>query len=170
MQMITQKGLLIMKPHQEKLNVFLDLSVALTAFSAYQLRGTGQLEAYYTTIVDIVGETVITEVLNAFTTAKVQASQDQAQLEQQIRIHLLSDDKLGPVTRNIIKMWFIGNWYQLPDIWRETYGKSEKDTTFVISPVAYTEGLLWPTIDSHPPGAKAPGYGTWANAPQISEV
>ncbi|WP_025742022.1 hypothetical protein [Aquimarina pacifica] len=159
-----------MKTHHEKLSVFLDLSVVLTAFSAYQLHGTGQLEAYYTTIVDIIGDQTMSEILVAFNTAKTEASSDQKQLEQQIRIHLLSNDKLGPITRNIIKMWFIGSWYQLPNIWREAYGKSEKDQTFVVSSIAYTEGLLWPTIDSHPPGAKAPGYGTWANPPKISEV
>jgi hypothetical protein len=32
---------------------------------------------------------------------------------------------------------------------------------------AYTEGLLWVAIGANPPGAKAPGYGSWARPPQI---
>ncbi|OEK07793.1 hypothetical protein A8C32_14995 [Flavivirga aquatica] len=159
-----------METYQENLNVFLDLSVVLTDFSSYELQGTGQLEAYYSTIIDVIGESNMVEVLDAFTLAKTNANGNETELEKQIRIQLLSNDKLGPITRNIIKMWFIGNWYQLPNIWRETYGAYEKDETFVVSAIAYTEGLLWPTIGSHPPGAKAPGYATWIDAPQISKV
>jgi len=36
-----------------------------------------------------------------------------------------------------------------------------------VSPASYTEGLLWPTIGANPPGAKAPGFGTWAYPPVL---
>jgi len=29
------------------------------------------------------------------------------------------------------------------------------------------EGLLWTAIGAHPAGAKAPGYGSWAEQPRI---
>lgn len=36
---------------------------------------------------------------------------------------------------------------------------------FVVSPAAYTEGLVWRTFHGHPGGAKPPGHGTWSQAP-----
>jgi hypothetical protein len=64
----------------------------------------------------------------------------------------------------------VGAWYPLPAAWRGTFGELEKDTTFVVSPAAYTEGLLWPTIGANPAGAKGPGYGTWSVPPRIPKV
>lgn len=90
--------------------------------------------------------------------------------DQALRHKILGDTKLGPIARNIIKMWFVGTWYQLPDYWLEKYGMNNNDTTFVVSPNAYKEGLLWPTIGAHPMGAKAPGYATWTAAPKIPEI
>ncbi len=159
-----------MDMNNEQLDEFLEMSTVLTAFSAYKLKGTGQLEAYFNTVVEIVGKATMDELLNAYRKVKKAANNDETVLNKQLRFQILSNDKLGPITRNIIKMWFIGSWYQLPNAWRENYGEAEKDSTFVISTNAYIEGLLWPTIDSHPPGAKAPGYGTWASKPQISEL
>ncbi|WP_010181941.1 hypothetical protein [Aquimarina agarilytica] len=159
-----------MDMNKEQLNVFLEMSTVLTAFSEYELKGTGQLEAYFNTVVEIVGQGIMDELLNAFAEVKKIANNNEAILNKQLRFQLLSNDKLGPITRNIIKMWFIGSWYQLPNAWRENYGESQKDITFVVSANSFIEGLLWPSIDSHPPGAKAPGYGTWTNKPQITEL
>ncbi|MFE5901212.1 hypothetical protein ACFQ67_27870 [Streptomyces sp. NPDC056488] len=44
-----------------------------------------------------------------------------------------------------------------------------RETPFVVSPDAYTEGLLWRAIGAHPSGAKAPGYGSWANPPVFED-
>jgi hypothetical protein len=71
------------------------------------------------------------------------------------------------VARNIVKMWFVGIWYELPREWTEAFGARPGNVTFVVSGTAYTEGLLWPAIGANPPGAKAPGYGSWAFPPQI---
>ncbi|HYO83919.1 MAG TPA: hypothetical protein VES20_21125, partial [Bryobacteraceae bacterium] len=38
---------------------------------------------------------------------------------------------------------------------------------FMVSAAAYTEGLLWPAIGANPPGAKGPGYGSWALPPRV---
>ena len=51
--------------------------------------------------------------------------------------------------------------------WTESFGALENDVTFVVSPAAYTEGLLWRAIGARPHGAKAPGYGSWAAPPRI---
>jgi hypothetical protein len=146
---------------------FLALSAALTGYSRFRLLGTGQAQLYFSTVTDVVGEATVTALAQAFARARDGAGTDDPALEQALRSEILSDEKLGPVARNVIKLWFVGTWYQLPPEWREAYGTHEKDVTFVASPAAYTEGLLWPTIDANPSGAKGPGYGTWALPPRI---
>ncbi len=148
---------------------FLKLSEKLTAFTSFQLQGTGVAEAYYSTVKNVVGVTIFQELIDTFN--KIQTdSDDETSLDKEIRHRILSNSKLGPVARNIIKMWFVGTWYQLPNYWLEKYGVSNSDSTFVVSENAYKEGLLWPTIGAHPMGAKAPGYGTWEDPPKIPTV
>jgi hypothetical protein len=151
---------------QKKINKFIDLSTVVTGFSAFKLNGSGQVNEYYNTIVAIVGQDTMDDLLSAFETIKRDAN-DENLRDELLRARILSNEKFGPVTRNIIKMWFIGSWYKLSHDWRAKYGISDKDETHVVSANAYKEGLLWPTVGSHPPGAKAPGYGTWEKAPQI---
>lgn len=153
-----------------RLQEFLKLSSVLTDFSEFQLRGTGQAELYYTTTSDVVGEGVLGELLDAFRKVEHEAQGDPAQLDKKIRAMILSDEKLGPIARNLIKLWYIGTWYQLPAPWRERFGVAGEDKTRVPSPNSYVEGLLWTAIGAHPPGAKAPGYGTWTEAPEIPEA
>lgn len=154
----------------KRIQEFLKLSSVLTDFSEFQLRGTGQAELYYTTTAGIAGEDVMGELLDAFRTVENEAQGDQARTESGMRGLILSDEKLGPVARNLIKLWYIGTWYQLPASWRERFGVAAEDRTFIPSPSSYVEGLLWTAIGAHPPGAKAPGYGTWTEAPVIPEA
>ena len=147
---------------------FLALSAVLTGYSRFRLLGTGQADLYLTTVRDVVGEPTVKELLQAFGRVHKAGAGDEAALEAALRAEILSDEKLGPIARNIIKLWFVGTWYQLPADWREAHGAHLKDVTFVASPAAYTEGLLWPTIDANPSGAKGPGYGTWAFPPRIN--
>ena len=146
---------------------FLSFSTVVTGYTRFRLMGTGHAELYLTTVTDVVGAKAVAELLTTFTRVQQQAA-THAQLEDLLRAEILSDEKFGPIARNIIKLWYVGTWYQLPPEWREAFGAHEKDVTFVASPTAYTEGLLWPTIDANPSGAKGPGYGTWAEPPRIN--
>jgi hypothetical protein len=146
---------------------FLACSSALTGFPTFRLQGTGQAELYLSTAVDVVGEDAVRELLAAFQGVSRAAGQDEAALERGLRREILSDDKLGAIARNLIKLWYVGTWYELPEAWREAFAASEADRTFVVSPEAYTEGLLWPSIGANPSGAKPHGYGMWATLPRI---
>ncbi len=152
---------------KQKVKDFLNLSVSITGFSNLDLQGTGQASLYFSTILDIVGEAMCFELLQTFCEIEAKAKGDDAVLAHGLRQDILSSDKFGPISRNIIKLWYVGTWYQLPSAWRDTFGAHEKDTTFVVSPVAFTEGLLWPTIGVNPPAAKAQGYGTWGEKPSV---
>ena len=146
---------------------FVALSAVVTGYSRFRLLGTGQAQLYFSTLTDVVGEATVTELIQAFARVRTAAGADEAAMEARLRADILSDEKLGPIARNVIKLWFVGTWYQLPSEWRDAFGTHPKDVTFVAAPAAYTEGLLWPTIDANPSGAKGPGYGTWASPPRI---
>jgi hypothetical protein len=122
---------------------------------------------YLSTVVAVVGERFVDELLDTHEHLAGEARENPAVLEGLLRRDILSDEKLGPIARSIVKLWYIGIWYELPRAWCEAFGVREKNTTFMVSPTAYTEGLLWPAIGANPPGAKAPGYASWTQPPQI---
>jgi hypothetical protein len=152
--------------HRDPPRDFLELSAVLTGYGPTDLLGTGMARRYYDETVSIVGEAVVGELLGAAVSSLRAAGGDAADLEEAVRRKILADAKLGPVARNVIKMWYLGSWYQLPRAWREAHGAHARDTDHVVSAEAYQEGLVWRAIGSHPPGAKQPGFGTWSQPPQ----
>ena len=146
---------------------FLGLSATLTGYSQFRLLGTGQADPYLETVRAAVGDEILSELLMAYTKVDGDADGDPAVLDRGLRERVLSDDKLGPIARNVIKMWFVGTWYELPQEWRDRYAVREPVVTHVVSPASYTEGLLWPTIGANPPGAKGQGFASWVGPPKI---
>jgi len=122
-------------------------------------------KAYFSAAAEIVGLDVLRQIAGVYQRAVADAGGDPDSLMRGLRAHLFAQSKLGPVTRNLVKLWYSGYWYQLPDEWRKRHGTSERDVTFAVSAESYTEGLLWKAVGSNPPGAKAPGYGTWGDPP-----
>lgn len=154
-----------------RLRDFLAFSSTVTGFSTFKLRGTGQAEPYFSTVNDIVGEETMDQLLAAYRSVVGEAGEEEGDARDRgLRREIFSHEKLGPVARHIIKLWYVGTWYELPSEWRESYGTSEKDRTFVVSADAYTEGLLWPAIGANPSGAKPFGYGIWAEPPRIEAM
>jgi len=154
----------------EFMEYFLDFSVAVTGFSRFHLQGTGQASLYFDTVWKVIGDDLFEELLQTFHNLSVKAEtyNDESILTQGLCLEIFGSEKLGPIARNIIKLWYVATWYQLPKSWRDTFGTKENDGTFIASPQAYPEGLLWPTIGVNPPAAKAPGYGTWSEDPSVS--
>jgi hypothetical protein len=144
---------------------FADLSAALTGYSTAELYGTGVIDLYYNKILDIVGERIFGTLLITWREKVRSTTRDSHARDGAIDEEILSDAMLGPVARNIIMMWYVGNWKQMPGAWRQTYGASAQDVTHVISAKAYREGLVWQAIDAHPPTAKQPGFGSWTAPP-----
>lgn len=144
---------------------FLALSAILTGFESVDLLGTGLVDAYYNEVVNIVGKTISDELWATTTQVIDLYHKDEAKLETAIRQEILASPKFGPLARNIIQMWYVGNWNELPQSWRDVYGVSPNDTTRVISPLAYQQGLVWDAIGAHAPAAKQPGFGSWSQPP-----
>jgi hypothetical protein len=163
-----------------RLERFLAFSAALTAYPVFELRGTGLAESYLATVEKCVGTQALDALLDTYDAAVAAADgalaapipggtppEPPGVLADLLRRDLFSDLRLGPVARNVIKMWYLGVWYELPAAWTDAYGAKQQNIAFTVSAAAYTEGLLWPSIGANPPGAKAPGYGSWAQPPRI---
>jgi len=153
---------------------FLNLSVDLTAFKQTDLLGTGLARQYLAKVRAACGDEVVTALLDAYREARAEAagtagSHDPNVLDRALRHRIFSDERLGPVARNVIKLWYAGMWYGLPPEWTDAYGAQTAAETSTVGTGSYQEGLLWPAIGANPPGAKAPGYGSWALPPHIED-
>ena len=135
---------------------FLALSVELTGFTRSQLEGTGMARRYLEALTGVVAPPVCFELVASNNSAK----------------SVMASRFLAPLARNVIRMWYLGQWKALPPEWPETlptalkqkqekFKRTANDTDHVISAEAYREGLVWRTLGAHPMGAKQPGFGTW---------
>jgi hypothetical protein len=153
-----------------RLQSFLDFSAEATAFTVFELQGTGMVGDYMKTVDEVAGPAVLDALLEAYGMILTRASgASPADRKAQMSREIMGDTRLGPIARNIIKLWYSGTWNKLPQSWSERFGPAPGDRTFVVSPSGYIEGLLWKAIGAHPAGAKAPGYGSWAFAPRIPD-
>jgi hypothetical protein len=144
---------------------FVEFSAEVTGFTAFELFGTGMTDTYLAEVTKIIGEDRLGTLLDAYSAIKPVTQHNLR--TSRMRREIFGDEELGPIARNIIKLWLIGIWEALPQGWVETYGPIDGNTGFTVNASAYTEGLLWVAIGANPPGAKAPGYGSWAYPPQI---
>jgi len=149
----------------DSMKQFMQLSAALTGYNQAELQATGMQDAYYEVMMSILGGALTGELLSAWLQVHKHAGDDEEALEALLEDKIMGDAKLAPMAGNLISLWYLGQWNQMPGPWRSQYGASARDLSHVVSPEAYREGLVWPTIGSHPMGAKQQGYGAWALPP-----
>lgn len=159
-----------MTKSNDSLAVFIDLSVVLTGFDRVDLFATGMVRTYYDELVGIVGGNICNELWSVSRRIFQSHRNDGRKLDAAVRREVLVDPKLGPIARNIIKMWYLANWEELPEDWRRHYGAraKDKDNDHVVSAEAYKQGLVWRAMGAHPMGAKQPGFGTWSLPPEAA--
>jgi len=145
---------------------FLSLSVILTGYSKADLLGTGLAQQYYDQLLSVVDEDICGELWTAVRKVVSETGNNPEKADREVRKKVLASPTLGPLASNIIKMWYLGSWSQLPQAWRNQNGAKANDVDQVISAAAYAEGLIWRAIGSHPQGAKQPGFGSWALPPR----
>jgi hypothetical protein len=78
---------------------------------------------------------------------------------------VLGHDEIGPIARNIIKLWYTATWFKLPPEWDEKFRTIENDRMYLPAVYAYPESLLGPSVGAHPAGAKPTGYQSWVLPP-----
>ena len=153
--------------HDDDLAGFVALSADLTGHGGHRLRGTGLAPVYAALLAERSGAETAAALLAAHAAARTSASDSAAALERALRLTILSDPRLGPPARSLLKLWYVGVWQALPPGWHEAWGGAQDDADCVPRPSSYTEGLLWPTVGGNPAGAKPFGYGMWARPPRI---
>jgi hypothetical protein len=161
------------EPAPGRLDRFVALSALLTGYSPVYLLGTGMAQAYLRATDAALPDGVLGELLDAFERlpagpgAGGQSGGADPEAAGQV---ILGDEKLGPVGRTLILLWYRGAWTALPDAWRAAHGASPHDTDHVVSPEAYQAGLQWAAAGAHPAGARQQGYGAWASPPPALET
>jgi len=139
----------------QEIGQFIAISIALTGFSEAELHSTGLTQVYFEELALIVGRDIRTEFLAA-------NHHDPAAA--------LHSAKWAPLARNVIRLWYLGQWKGLPATWAKDefggtvprgYNEFGRDVDRVISPQSYQEGLVWRAIGVNPPGAKQPGFASW---------
>ncbi|MEO6733629.1 MAG: hypothetical protein ABIN01_20570 [Ferruginibacter sp.] len=140
---------------------FLDISVQLTGFNMNELLSTGMHETYYYTIMKDPNQDNVRAFFNEAQKILDDCGIDEKCLHNEIGNRLIPEDKFEMLAKRIILVWYTGMWNEL--------GKDEKGKPVLIGTMisgdSYSEGLIWSAAETHPAGAKQPGYGSWAIAP-----
>lgn len=141
---------------QTRQALFLAISVRLTGFEAVELEGTGMTQTYF----DTLSNNTAPDVLALFfeDAAAILALQDDDAIDAAIRSRLMPDSSYDATAKALILMWYTGEWYT-------GIGESANVASTQIDGPSYVQGLMWEAAETHPPGAKQPGYGSWAEPP-----
>jgi hypothetical protein len=143
---------------------FADMSAALTGFQSSVLKPAldpvGLAREYYIFAVTQVGAAAMTTLLNAYRAIKTEPA-------QQIADTLLETNGSTPspqahLAQSIVAMWYLGSWY-VPGV--QGGGGFAPPALQVISSAAYTNGLVWRVMQSHPMGYSQFTFGYWSQLP-----
>lgn len=148
-----------------QLSLFLRISSYLTGFEVTELRATGLAEKYISVVVQ---ETLAGTLAQFFkeSEAILQAGEGNPDaIGPLIASNLFPPSCFGGLAQNIVVMWYFGQWQ--PAVTAEE--AKSLQTARNISPDAYVQGLVWTAAQTHPPGAKQQGYGSWAMPPLSSQ-
>jgi hypothetical protein len=137
-----------MESNKKAANTFLDISVFLTGFNKMELLGTGMLETYFNVVMNMNNVALVESFLAESEKILAKNQGNAEKINNEILHKLMPDSLYNGLAKNIITMWYMGNWMNT-----------------VINPQSYVQGLIWGVAETHPPGAKQPGYASWASAP-----
>lgn len=137
---------------------FLAISAWLTGFEQVELQGTGMVDTYYQTVIAKNSAADVDYFFAEATAILAETAGDEEQTLAQIKSRLIPDSCYNSLAKNIILMWYTGEWYTQTDD-PSTISSSQ------INGESYVQGLMWTAAETHPPGAKQPGYGSWAEPP-----
>lgn len=149
-----------MKTATNHSDLFLKISTWLTGFDEVELLGTGMLDTYYQTIITKNTASCIENFFEAARMVLHEGGGDEDKTNALIASLLFPTSCYNNLAQNIINMWYNGDW--APNVNAPNANIAQVSN---ISPQAYVQSLVWPAAQTHPPGAKQPGYGSWAMPP-----
>jgi len=78
------------------------------------------------------------------------------------------NDDIKFLARSIVLLWYLGSWYEPKDL-KEQADAAKPDrinSSEVLSPKAYTQGLVWQIAGAHPMGYSNLQFGYWSRNPR----
>jgi len=143
---------------------FADMSAALTGFLSSVLKPSldpvGLARIYYEFALKQVGETNMSNVLSAFRVIKTQPPQTIA--DTLLEVNKSDPSPQANIVQSIVAMWYLGAWYR-PGV--KGSGGFGPTPLQVVSSQAYTNGLVWKVMQSHPMGFSPLTFGYWSQEP-----
>lgn len=147
---------------------FADMSAALTGFQPSVIKPAldpvGLARTYYLFAVGQVTQSVMTDLLNAYRAIKTEPPQQIADtlLEIPLPPGQTQPSQQAFICQSIVAMWYLGSWYP-PGVLGG--GGFTPPPLQVISSEAYTNGLVWRVMQSHPMGYSPFTFGYWSQQP-----
>jgi hypothetical protein len=79
-----------------------------------------------------------------------------------------SDDNVRFLARSIVLLWYLGSWYEPKDLKDQATAANPGriNSSEVLSPKAYTQGLVWQIAGAHPMGYSNLQFGYWSRNPR----
>jgi hypothetical protein len=143
---------------------FANMSAALTGFLSSVLKPkldpVGLARTYYEFALAQIKASQMSALLNAFRAIQTQPPQTIADTLLETSSPTPSDQAL--IAQSIIAMWYLGAWYR-PGA--KGGGGFPPTPLQIISSEAYTNGLVWSVMQSHPMGFSPFTFGYWSQAP-----
>ena len=143
---------------------FADMSAALTGFSSSllkpQIDPVELARTYYEFAVAQVTATAMSALLDAFRAIQTQPPQTIA--DTLLETSAATPSTQAEIAQSIVAMWYLGAWY-IPG--KPGGGGFPPTPLQIISSEAYTNGLVWKAMQSHPMGFSPFTFGYWSQPP-----
>jgi hypothetical protein len=142
---------------------FANMSAALTGFLSSMLKPAldpvGLARTYYEFALAQEGAAMVA-LLNAFRAIQTQPPQTIA--DTLLETSSSTPSHQASIAQSVVAMWYLGAWYRPGMIGG---GGFPPNPLQVISSEAYTNGLVWKVMQSHPMGFSAFTFGYWSQQP-----
>ena len=161
--------------NHEDMMAFLVLSAALTGVDIHTLapefsRGSGNILSDNPGVDPInIKDAYFSQAKTAAAFDKLlQIAKDNRLSQNDIIAKVNASDDTKFLARSIVLLWYLGSWYDPDDLNKASNHPESVDgpiTQKVLSPKAYSQGLVWLIAGTHPMGYSNLQFGYWSRNP-----
>lgn len=142
------------------LDTFVKLSSILTGYPETTLKPGADTQKLSEQYFETLNKELTSETLEVLNSTFLGIS---SPTEASVKAKIVDDTTLGRIAKNIIKMWYLGIWYDLNS-------PEDSGEGYVISSIAYKNGMVWSTMYAHPMGYSEENFGYWNTPPNTNLV
>ena len=151
---------------KEQFDLFVEISALLTGFSEPELWGTGMMETYHDWLTTHCDADDLKYFFDLVSGILKDHKGKPDQINDAIRSIIMPASTCNALAQKLITLWYMGIWGTTP----ATPDWSAGGWVFAanaapISAESYIQGVVWNAGQTHPPGAKQPGFGSWGIPP-----